>query len=165
MKEKNLEEEKQEEAFSFLKDNFFLILNCYNNKMRKLNILIAGSTGYIGIQLIKLLVRHKNIKIKYLCGNTSVGKNISTFDNSLRSKKLPKIIKFNKNLLNDVDIIFTALPNSEAQQISNDLLSKNTLIDLAADFRLKKVQIILNGTKSDTSLLKILKKVFMQFQK
>ena len=95
-------------------------------------------TGYIGIQLIKLLVRHKNIKIKYLCGNTSVGKNISTYDNSLRSKKLPKIIKFNKNLLNDVDLIFTALPNSEAQQISNDLLTKNTLIDLAADFRLKK---------------------------
>ena len=30
--------------------------------MRKLNILIAGSTGYIGIQLIKLLVKHKNIK-------------------------------------------------------------------------------------------------------
>ena len=27
--------------------------------MRKLNVLIAGSTGYIGIQLIKLLVKHK----------------------------------------------------------------------------------------------------------
>ena len=33
--------------------------------MRKLNVLIAGSTGYIGIQLIKLLVKHKNINIKY----------------------------------------------------------------------------------------------------
>ena len=31
--------------------------------MRKLNVLIAGSTGYIGIQLVKLLVNHKNIKI------------------------------------------------------------------------------------------------------
>jgi len=44
--------------------------------MRKLNVLIAGSTGYIGIQLVKLLVNHKNIKIKYLCGSSSVGKNI-----------------------------------------------------------------------------------------
>ena len=42
--------------------------------MRKLNILIAGSTGYIGIQLIKLLTQHKKIKIKYLCGSKSVGK-------------------------------------------------------------------------------------------
>ena len=42
--------------------------------MAKLNVLIAGSTGYIGIQLIKLLIKHKNINIKYLCGNSSVGK-------------------------------------------------------------------------------------------
>ena len=50
--------------------------------MPKLNVLIAGSTGYIGIQLIKLLIKHKNINIKYLCGNSSVGKNISSYDNS-----------------------------------------------------------------------------------
>ena len=106
--------------------------------MRKLNALIAGSTGYIGVQLIKLLVKHKNVNIKYLCGNTSVGKNISFYDKSLGSKKLPKIKKFNKKYLKDVDIIFTALPNGEAQKISKYLLDKNTLIDLAADFRLNK---------------------------
>jgi N-acetyl-gamma-glutamyl-phosphate reductase len=106
--------------------------------MSKLNVLVAGSTGYIGIQLIKLLVKHSKIKVKYLCGNTSVGKNISTYDKTLRSKKLPRIIKFNKKLLNDIDIIFTALPNGEAQVISKYLLKKNTLIDLSADFRLEK---------------------------
>ena len=42
--------------------------------MPKLNVLIAGSTGYIGVQLIKLLIKHKNINIKYLCGNSSIGK-------------------------------------------------------------------------------------------
>ncbi len=106
--------------------------------MRKLNTLIAGSTGYIGIQLVKLLIKHKNINIKYLCGNTSVGKDVSYYDKYLKSKKLPKIIKFNKKLLKEIDIIFTALPNGEAQQISKNLLKKNTLIDLSADFRLKK---------------------------
>ena len=29
--------------------------------MPKLNALIAGSTGYIGIQLVKLLIKHPNI--------------------------------------------------------------------------------------------------------
>ncbi len=106
--------------------------------MPKLNILIAGSTGYIGIQLIKLLVKHKYIEIKYLCGNSSIGKKISDFDKSLKKKKLPKIIRFNKKYLDNVDIIFTALPNGEAQQISNHLRSNNVLIDLAADFRLEK---------------------------
>ena len=106
--------------------------------MRKLNILIAGSTGYIGIQLIKLLVKHKNINIKYLCGNSSIGKKISDYEKSLSKKKLPKITKFKKEYLKYIDVIFTALPNGEAQFISNFLLDKNILIDLAADFRLKK---------------------------
>ena len=79
--------------------------------MPKLNALVAGSTGYIGTQLIKILVKHKYIKIKYLCGNSSVGKTISSYEKSLSKYKLPKIKKFNKNLLDDVDIIFTALPN------------------------------------------------------
>ena len=105
--------------------------------MPKLNILIAGSTGYIGVQLIKLLINHKDINIKYLCGSSSVGKKISYYDKSLEKKKLPSIIRFNKKYLKSVDIIFTALPNGEAQTISKYLLKHNTLIDLAADFRLK----------------------------
>ena len=108
--------------------------------MLKLNALIAGSTGYIGIQLVKLLIKHPNINIKYLCGHTSKGKSISYFDKSIKNKKLPKIIKFNNNLLNNVDIIFTALPNGEAQKISNKLLKKNILIDLSADFRLNSAK-------------------------
>ena len=92
--------------------------------MSKLNALVAGSTGYIGIQLIKLLVKHKYINIKYLCGNTSVGKKITYYEKSLSNKRLPKIIKFNKNLLKDIDVIFTALPNGEAQDISR-YLTKN----------------------------------------
>ena len=105
--------------------------------MRKLNVLIAGSTGYIGVQLVKLLSNHQNINIKYLCGNSSVGKNISFFDKTLKKRKLPKIVKFNKSYLKNVDIIFTALPNGEAQEISKHLLVNNRLIDLAADFRLE----------------------------
>ncbi len=104
--------------------------------MAKLNVLVAGSTGYIGIQLIKILSKHKNISIKYLCGKKSVGKEIYRFDKTLKNKKFPKITRFNKSFLNDVDLIFTALPNGEAQEISNYLKKNNTLIDLAADFRL-----------------------------
>ena len=108
--------------------------------MSKLNALIAGSTGYIGIQLIKLLIKHPNIKIKYLCGNTSAGKSIYNFDNTIKNKNLPKIVKFSYKLLKDVNLIFTALPNGEAQKISNRLLTKNILIDLSADFRLNSAR-------------------------
>ena len=126
--------------------------------MHKLNALIAGSTGYIGVQLIKLLVKHKNVKIKYLCGNTSVGKNISYYDKDLRNNNLPKISKFNQKYLQNIDVIFTALPNGEAQIISNFLLKKNTLIDLAADFRLKKSSEYLKWYKQKHKSQKNIKK-------
>ena len=129
--------------------------------MHKLNALIAGSTGYIGVQLIKLLVKHKNIKIKFLCGNSSVGKKISYYDKSLKSKNLPKIVKYNKKYLNEVDIIFTALPNGEAQNISKNLLKKNTLIDLAADFRLRKSSEYLKWyKKKHKAILNIKKSIY-----
>ena len=126
--------------------------------MPKLNVLVSGSTGYIGIQLVKLLVKHKYVKIKYLCGNSSVGKKISYFDKSLTSKKLPNIVKFNERYLNEIDIIFTALPNGEAQEISNYLKANNVLIDLAADFRLKKASDYLKWYKQKHKSIKNIKK-------
>ena len=125
--------------------------------MSTLNVLVVGSTGYIGVQLIKLLIKHKYIKIKYLCGNSSVGKKISNYEKSLTNIKLPKIIKFNKKLLNNVDVVFTALPNGEAQDISKHLNKKNILIDLGGDFRLKKASEYLKWYKQKhraTSLIK-----------
>jgi N-acetyl-gamma-glutamyl-phosphate reductase len=126
--------------------------------MPKLNALVAGSTGYIGVQLIKLLIKHKYINIKYLCGNSSVGKKISSYDKSLSGKKLPKIIKFNKKLLKDIDVVFTALPNGEAQDISKNLTKKITLIDLAADFRLEKGSEYLKWYKQKHRAVNLIKK-------
>tara|TARA_B100001250_G_scaffold59732_1_gene46559 strand:+ start:604 stop:1635 length:1032 start_codon:yes stop_codon:yes gene_type:complete len=126
--------------------------------MSKINVLVAGSTGYIGIQLTKILANHKKINIKYLCGNSSIGKNISYFDKSLTKYKLPKIIRFNKKLLNNIDVIFTALPNGESQKISKFLLEKNTLIDLSADFRLKKANDFLKWYKIKHKAKNMIKK-------
>ena len=125
--------------------------------MSKLNVLVAGSTGYIGIQLVSLLTKHKYVNIKYLCGNTSVGKNISIYNKKLKIRKLPKITKFNYKFLKHVDIVFTALPNGEAQKISKKLLNKNVLIDLAADFRLRKSSDYLKWYKQKHQAPKLIK--------
>ncbi len=126
--------------------------------MSKINVLISGSTGYIGIQLTKILVNHKKVNIKFLCGSSSVGKKISLFDKSLSKYKLPKIVKFNKKFLQDIDVIFTALPNGEAQKISKHLINKNTLIDLSADFRLKNTNDFLKWYKIKHKAKNMIKK-------
>ena len=85
--------------------------------MSKINVLISGATGYIGIQLTKILVNHKKVNIKYLCGSSSIDKKRYSYDKSLNKYQLTNIVKFNKNLLSNVDDIFTALPNGECQKI------------------------------------------------
>ena len=125
--------------------------------MSKLNVLIAGSTGYIGIQLIKLLLKHNNINIKYLCGSSSVGKSISNYDKTVKNYILPKIKKFSFKYLNNIDVVFTALPNGEAQKISNSLLPNNILIDLSADFRLSKAKDYLKWYKIKHKSIKNIK--------
>ena len=101
-----------------------------------LNIAIAGATGYIGLELVKILSKHPKVKILYLCANKSVGKSIYSFDKNINKKKLPKITKIKNINWKKVDVLFTSLPNGEAQKIANFLPKHVKLIDLSGDFRL-----------------------------
>jgi len=101
-----------------------------------LNIVVAGATGYIGLELIKILSRHRKSKILYLCATKSIGKPIEFFDKSFKKKNLPKISKIQNIKWNNIDVLFTALPNGEAHNIAKIIPRKVKLIDLSADFRL-----------------------------
>ena len=47
--------------------------------MIKLKTLIYGANGYIGLELVNILLKHRYIEIKYLCGKSSAGKKLSYF--------------------------------------------------------------------------------------
>jgi N-acetyl-gamma-glutamyl-phosphate reductase len=100
-----------------------------------LKIAIAGATGYVGLELIKILSKHPKVSILYLCATKSIGKKINSFDGRIK-KKLPRISKITSIEWNKIDIIFTALPNGESQKIAKLLPDGVKLIDLAGDFRL-----------------------------
>jgi len=60
-----------------------------------LNIAIAGATGYVGLELIKILSNHPNANILYLCAQKSIGKSINSLDKSIK-KNFLKYQKFLK---------------------------------------------------------------------
>ena len=45
-----------------------------------LNIVIAGATGYVGLELTKILSKHPKSNILYLCATKSIGNSIQIFD-------------------------------------------------------------------------------------
>jgi len=51
----------------------------------KLNIAIAGATGFVGLEIIKKILNHPNVNIKYLFVKESINEDIY--------KSLPKTIK------------------------------------------------------------------------
>ena len=59
---------------------------------KNINIVVAGATGYVGLDLVYILSRHPNTKIINLCAQRSIGKSINTYDKRLK-KNLPKISK------------------------------------------------------------------------
>ena len=51
-----------------------------------INVAVVGATGYIGLELIKLLLKHPKVKINNICAQKSIGKPIYKFDHSLKKK-------------------------------------------------------------------------------
>jgi N-acetyl-gamma-glutamyl-phosphate reductase len=106
----------------------------------KLNIAVAGATGYVGLDLVYYLSKHSKIKISYLCAQKKIGFNIKMFDKRLK-KNLPKITNLKTVNWKKVDLLFLSLPNGEAQKITKKLYKYNHLkfIDLSADFRIENI--------------------------
>ncbi len=104
-----------------------------------INIAVAGATGYVGLELIKILNNHPKSKINFLCAQKSIGKLVSSFDKRITKKNLPRISRLEKIDWSKVDVIFTALPNGEAQKISKIIPEHVRLIDLSADFRISNL--------------------------
>ena len=105
---------------------------------KKLNVVIAGATGYVGLDLVYLLCKHPKVTISYLCAQKNLGSNIQKFDKRIK-KKLPKISNLKNVVWNEVDLLYLSLPNGESQKIIKKLFKYTNLkfIDLSADFRIE----------------------------
>jgi len=103
------------------------------------NIVVAGATGYVGLDLVYYLSRHPKVKITYLCAQKNINKNISNFDHRIKKKNLPKISNLNNVNWQNVDLLYLCLPNGAAQKLIKKLFKYKHLkfIDLSADFRIE----------------------------
>ena len=102
---------------------------------------IVGGTGYTGVELLRLVAQHPEMKLSVITSRKEVGLRVADLFPSLRGHV---DIAFSDSVrvtsLIDCELVFFATPNGVAMEQVRELLEAGVrVIDLAADFRLKNV--------------------------
>lgn len=103
---------------------------------------IIGSTGYAGGELVRILMGHKNVEIKWFGSRSYIEKKYAEiYQNMFQIVDAVCMDDNMEELADSVDVIFTATPQGLcASLITEEILKKVKIIDLSADFRLKDVE-------------------------
>jgi N-acetyl-gamma-glutamyl-phosphate reductase len=94
---------------------------------------IINVTGYIGMEIARLLYGHPEVELVSVTGRSAAGKRLGEF--------LPHLANIDLTIdteLGDVDLAFIALPHKESAEAGVKALERGMkVIDVSADFRLK----------------------------
>ena len=102
---------------------------------------IIGATGYAGGELVRILLGHKYVEIKWYGSRSYIDKKYyQVYQNMFQL--VEDICKDDnlEELAKQVDVIFTATPQGFlAGLLTEEILSQVKIVDLSADYRIKDV--------------------------
>ena len=118
---------------------------------------IIGATGYAGGELVRILMGHKEVEIKWYGSRSYIDKKYyEVYQNMFRIVDDVCLDDNIEALAEQVDVIFTATPQGFLASILNeDILSKVKIVDLSADYRIKDVAIYEKWYKAEYPNYKI----------
>ena len=104
---------------------------------------IIGATGYAGGELVRLLLQHKEVEIKWYGSRSYIDqKYASVYGNMFQLVEDTCLDDNMEELAKQVDVIFTATPQGFCASVINDsILNRTKIIDLSADSRIKDVSV------------------------
>lgn len=103
-----------------------------------LKVGVVGARGYTGLELIKILIKHPQVRLTYLAATMDKALPISEVFGSLRAVTNLKCEMFSPEKAAACDLLFLALPHTVSMSIAPSLIKKSKMIiDLSADYRLK----------------------------
>lgn len=108
-----------------------------------IKVAIVGASGYTGVELIRLLLRHPEVEITCITSRQNAGSPVSSIFPSLLDRIDLAFDPVEVDLIvSRADFIFTALPHKAAMEIVPGLLQAGKkVVDLSADYRLQDVAI------------------------
>ena len=102
--------------------------------MKKVGII--GATGYVGAELLRILLNHKNVEVAALSSVSFEGQGINEIYKTFFNKT-DLICETADDVVEKSDVIFTALPHGLSEGIAAKCVESGKIcIDIGADFRL-----------------------------
>ncbi|MCE9556087.1 MAG: N-acetyl-gamma-glutamyl-phosphate reductase [Planctomycetes bacterium] len=103
-----------------------------------IRIAVLGATGYTALELIKILLRHPEVKIAALTSRQEGNPTISSIHPSLRRRiELPVEDLSPAQLTSRAECIFSCLPHGVTASLVPELLAGGArIVDFSADYRL-----------------------------
>jgi N-acetyl-gamma-glutamyl-phosphate reductase len=99
---------------------------------------IVGGTGYTGVELLRLLAKHPNVRLRAITSRSEAGMPVAELFPNLRGVVDLRFSDPQASSLQDCDVVFFATPNGVAMQHVPELLEAGVrVVDLAADFRIR----------------------------
>ncbi|MCF6283186.1 MAG: N-acetyl-gamma-glutamyl-phosphate reductase [Candidatus Polarisedimenticolaceae bacterium] len=103
---------------------------------------IVGGTGYTGVELLRLLVKHPHVAVQMVTSRAEAGSPVSQLYPNLRGHLDLDFSEPDVENLAACDLVFFATPNGTAMKMVPQLLDAGVrVIDLAADFRISDVDV------------------------
>lgn len=99
---------------------------------------IIGATGYAGVELLRIALRHPGVQVAALSSVSFEGKAISEVYPNLKDI-CGEILADEDTVIEKSDVVFASLPHGLCEPLAKKCLAKDVLfIDLGADFRLQE---------------------------
>ena len=100
---------------------------------------VVGASGYVGGELLRLLVTHPRVQVNSVTSRQKAGEYVHRVHPSLKGFiDITFSPMDTEKLASNCDVVFTAVPHGKANKIVKDLYDRGVkVIDLSADFRLK----------------------------
>lgn len=106
--------------------------------MKKLEVGIIGATGYVGVELLRLLLNHPYVNIVSLGSSSQNGSEIDDIYGNFSGHCNMKLESAEDTIAKS-ELLFLALPHGLSEEIADKVLKKGKkVIDLGADFRLER---------------------------
>ena len=102
-----------------------------------IQVAVAGASGYVGGELLRLIAAHPMLDLGAVTGHSNVGQSLGQLQPHIPEFADRVLVETSVENLAGHEVVFLALPHTKSAELAEQLPTHVMVIDCGADFRLQ----------------------------